>query len=726
MKKLYFLFVLTFAANVVWAQLYEGFNYTAGQNVGGTCNPSPCVNNNWTTHSATNTGTIDVLSGSLNYAGLQASSGNRIKIPGNNATTTRDINTPTLIIGTPAIAYYSLLLNVVDNSQLATLYNSGNFFLCFGSTAGNNAGIQFGRVGAKSVNAGANFRLGVHNGAGGGTPTYSEQAIDLNFGTTYLVVVKYEITAVGNDIATIWVNPASLGETEPAGGASNSSVGGTTVSTFGSVCITNTNATPNAEIDEVRTGTTWASVTPAPPTVTSFTPISGYTGTSVVITGTNFTGATTVSFGGTNAASFTVDNATQITAIVGAGSSGVVSVTTPIGTASFAGSFTYNGYITNAAGNWSAGTTWLGGNVPPANSNITLAHAVVFDVNATVNNFSFSSGQITLGSNTLTVAGTITGGSASNYAITNGTGTLTINNVGGTTVTFPVGPSASLYHPVTINNSGTPDNFSVKVSSAFPLCVSAVKSVNATWDIAEAVAGASNCAITLNYTGATVGGSYITSTADIVHCNGTAVDYHNGSVTGMVASGSGFTSFSPFGITDDAVVLPVTLVKFAASKCGSGVCLQWTTANEENVSYFEIERSTDGVNYSSIASTAAANTPGSHDYSVYDASPAKGINYYQLRMVDIDDKYKLSQIAKVDFRENITITISPNPASGEVIIQSDKKITGITLIDMNGRIVKQFAPSANNRYNISTIRAGIYFVRVSVDEFTESVRLLVQ
>ena len=79
-----------------------------------------------------------------------------------------------------------------------------------------------------------------------------------------------------------------------------------------------------------------------PPTIGSFAPTSGVTGTSVVITGTNFTGATAVSFGGTAASSFVVNLPTQITAVVGGGATGTISVTTPGGTATSAGSFIYN------------------------------------------------------------------------------------------------------------------------------------------------------------------------------------------------------------------------------------------------------------------------------------------------------------------------------------------------------------------------------------------------
>ena len=78
----------------------------------------------------------------------------------------------------------------------------------------------------------------------------------------------------------------------------------------------------------------------AAPTIASFTPTSAAAAASVVITGTKFTGATSVSFGGVNATSFVVDSATQITAVVGAGKSGSIRVVTPEGGASKTG-FTF-------------------------------------------------------------------------------------------------------------------------------------------------------------------------------------------------------------------------------------------------------------------------------------------------------------------------------------------------------------------------------------------------
>ena len=77
----------------------------------------------------------------------------------------------------------------------------------------------------------------------------------------------------------------------------------------------------------------------APPTIASISPNASGSGTQVVIRGTNFTGATAVTLGGTAVSSFNVDSATQITAIVGTGTTGHVAVVTPNGTATLNNSF---------------------------------------------------------------------------------------------------------------------------------------------------------------------------------------------------------------------------------------------------------------------------------------------------------------------------------------------------------------------------------------------------
>jgi uncharacterized repeat protein (TIGR03803 family) len=79
------------------------------------------------------------------------------------------------------------------------------------------------------------------------------------------------------------------------------------------------------------------------PVISSFSPTSGPVGTVVVITGQSLTGATSVTFGGVKATSFTVDSYTQITATVPTGAqTGKIGVTTAGGTATSVGTFTVN------------------------------------------------------------------------------------------------------------------------------------------------------------------------------------------------------------------------------------------------------------------------------------------------------------------------------------------------------------------------------------------------
>ena len=89
-----------------------------------------------------------------------------------------------------------------------------------------------------------------------------------------------------------------------------------------------------------------------PPVLFAFSPTNGATGTNVLITGTNFSTTTTVTFDGVNAA-FSVNSSSQITAVVPTNdSTGFISVTTPSGTA-----ISSNNFIVLGGG---GGTTYTG------------------------------------------------------------------------------------------------------------------------------------------------------------------------------------------------------------------------------------------------------------------------------------------------------------------------------------------------------------------------------
>ncbi|MEI8002055.1 MAG: molybdopterin cofactor-binding domain-containing protein [Actinomycetes bacterium] len=147
--------------------------------------------------------------------------------------------------------------------------------------------------------------------------------------------------------ATYTVNSSTrITATVPAAAATGSisvtTSGGTVVSaTVYTVGIPTTTTTkpPSTTTTKPPSTTTTTAPPSGAPTISTFSPSSGRVGTTVVITGKNFTGATAVKFGGVSTP-FTVNSATKITAKVPTGArTGAVSVTTPLGTATTRGSF---------------------------------------------------------------------------------------------------------------------------------------------------------------------------------------------------------------------------------------------------------------------------------------------------------------------------------------------------------------------------------------------------
>ena len=159
----------------------------------------------------------------------------------------------------------------------------------------------------------------------------------------------------------------------------------------------------------------WACValTAAAPTVTSFSPTSGGIGTSVTLTGTNFTGATAVKFHGTAASSFSVTNSTTISAVVASGTTtGTITVTTLGGTATSSTSFTFVPAPTIT--NFSPTSGGVGTSVGLTGTNYTGAAAVKFNGTAassyTVNNSTSITAIVASGTTTGTITVTTSGG----------------------------------------------------------------------------------------------------------------------------------------------------------------------------------------------------------------------------------------------------------------------------------------------------------------------------
>lgn len=186
----------------------------------------------------------------------------------------------------------------------------------------------------------------------------------------------------------------------------------------------------------------------------------------------------------------------------------------------------------------------------------------------------------------------------------------------------------------------------------------------------------------------------------------------------LTASTTGFSSFYLYkgGI---GLPLPLRLISFSAALQNKRAALTWITSNEVNVSHFDIERSSDGLNFAGITTVASQTGPGDNTYRFTDNNMLPGISYYRLKMVDRDGKYTYSFIVKIDAGRKYSISIVPNPARDYFTISGADAFTDVLITDLTGRTIRQMKKDIANRYEISGLAKGVYLVRLMNDkEFT--------
>lgn len=255
----------------------ENFDYPVGQltDNGGGANVS---GGNWVDFSGTGN-FIQVTSPGLGYAGYPSSNiGNKIAIV-YATSSSEDAYRQFPAQASGSTTYVSFLLNLANTNGLAAnTSTTGDYF--FSLLPSTSITSYVGRVTIRLGSAAGTYQLGLRatasNSEAGWLPG------DLLPGTTYLVVLAYQLNP---DQGWLWLNPAMSG-TPPA--ADLSQVAAASVSDIARVAIRQgytagppAIATPNADIDGIRVGTTWSDISglnPNGPNVLSVSPASGSTG----------------------------------------------------------------------------------------------------------------------------------------------------------------------------------------------------------------------------------------------------------------------------------------------------------------------------------------------------------------------------------------------------------------------------------------------------------------
>ncbi len=442
---------------------------------------------------------------------------------------------------------------------------------------------------------------------------------------------------------------------------------------------------------------------------------------------------------------------------------------------------TGNNYIVSdwhtsiATGNWNASSTWSDA-VTPGNTEkvfISTANTVTINTDIICSGFTekgviqfdnvttrsltingqmvFSNGTITLGNNNVILGSgaTISGASSTNYFVTDGTGTLTRNSVGASNNVFPIGPSAS-YNPVTINNSGTADNFSVRVQNTIsPSPTDPSKVVNRMWTITEAVAGFSNATVTLQYNTGEWAGSFNNSSGatTVGRHNGTiwtetSATWSNPSANVFTAAAGGFTAFSPFAISNSGA-LPVNITYFNSAVTKRDVTLNWGTTGEINNSGFDIERAQinkDGTFswFKTAFVSGSGTTNEEKNYTYEDKKLASGNYKYRIKQIDYNGSFEYFNLASdVSIGTPNVFSVSqnyPNPSNPKSKIDYEIPALGkvtLKIYDITGREIAVLVNETKDagyytaEFDGSGLASGIYFYRITGGENFTMVKKMV-
>lgn len=165
--------------------------------------------------------------------------------------------------------------------------------------------------------------------------------------------------------------------------------------------------------------------------------------------------------------------------------------------------------------------------------------------------------------------------------------------------------------------------------------------------------------------------------------------------------------------------LPVHWLRFDVQVIDRQAYLTWLTAEETQNDYFDVERSTDGFRYQSLAALKSqGNSRAPQTYHFTDPAPAKGPNYYRLRQVDTDGRYAYSPVVTA-IMDGAFVRLSPTAATDVLRLTANEpseETRTWQIFDTGGRLLQSGiweAESVQHELTISNLPQGHYALRLT-------------
>ncbi|MEO6302910.1 MAG: T9SS type A sorting domain-containing protein [Bacteroidia bacterium] len=179
--------------------------------------------------------------------------------------------------------------------------------------------------------------------------------------------------------------------------------------------------------------------------------------------------------------------------------------------------------------------------------------------------------------------------------------------------------------------------------------------------------------------------------------------------------------------------LPIEHSFLQSSPSLEGINLSWQTFSEKNNLGFDIERSTDNINYVKVLDVKAK---GPNLYSVFDENAnLNTVYYYRFKQKDLNGQFKYSNITSAEIRSDELVKIYPNPASNQinfVVSHNNGNSYNMELLNALGRKIYSTEVRGdqlkNETFTINTnlFANGIYFYNCIIGSKTISGKFIIQ
>lgn len=169
------------------------------------------------------------------------------------------------------------------------------------------------------------------------------------------------------------------------------------------------------------------------------------------------------------------------------------------------------------------------------------------------------------------------------------------------------------------------------------------------------------------------------------------------------------------------------------------VTLKWATIDEIGLSHFEIERSRDGIQFSTIEwvePTGQSQNLNRYELTDYEIGrQVEDFVYYRLKAIDLDGNATYSEIEKLalgEKGERLELEVFPNPSEGMVTIRiNDREEVGnLSIINIHGKTVwsegVRFTQGGEVKRNLSFLPSGVYMVILKTDQYKDSMKLILR